>query len=94
MAGLSLRDRVRGSDMQRELGVEPLLLHIQRSQLKWVGIWVGCLLDVSFWRFSRQVQLGGARGADPELAEGLHLACKQLRIPQEELESVARVKDV
>ncbi|TWW73197.1 hypothetical protein D4764_15G0005910 [Takifugu flavidus] len=32
-AGLSLRDRVRSSDIREELGVEPLLLHIERSQL-------------------------------------------------------------
>ncbi|TWW54834.1 hypothetical protein D4764_0259720, partial [Takifugu flavidus] len=35
--GLSLRDRVRSSDIQEELGVEPLLLHIERSQLGWLG---------------------------------------------------------
>uniref|UniRef100_A0A8C7YV17 Protein kinase domain-containing protein n=1 Tax=Oryzias sinensis TaxID=183150 RepID=A0A8C7YV17_9TELE len=32
VAGHSLRDRVRSSVTQRELGVEPMLLHIQRSQ--------------------------------------------------------------
>ncbi|TWW73189.1 hypothetical protein D4764_15G0005830 [Takifugu flavidus] len=32
-AGLSLRDRVRSSDIREELRVEPLLLHIERSQL-------------------------------------------------------------
>jgi len=30
VAGLSLRDRVRNSDIRRELGVEPLLLRIER----------------------------------------------------------------
>jgi len=30
VAGLSLRDRVRSSDIWRELGVEPLLLCIRR----------------------------------------------------------------
>ncbi|TWW73168.1 hypothetical protein D4764_15G0005620 [Takifugu flavidus] len=30
-AGLSLRDRVRSSDIREELGVEPLLLHIERK---------------------------------------------------------------
>ncbi|TWW73166.1 hypothetical protein D4764_15G0005600 [Takifugu flavidus] len=36
-AGLSVRDRVRSSDIREGLGVEPLLLHIERSQLgtKW-----------------------------------------------------------
>ncbi|TWW54837.1 hypothetical protein D4764_0216900 [Takifugu flavidus] len=31
VAGLSLRDRVRSSDIREELGVEPLLLHIERK---------------------------------------------------------------
>ncbi len=35
VAGLSLRDRVRSSDIWRELRVEPLLLHVERSQLRW-----------------------------------------------------------
>jgi len=34
VAGLSLRDMVRSSDIRRELGVEPLLLHVERSQLR------------------------------------------------------------
>ncbi|KAI3362897.1 hypothetical protein L3Q82_011495 [Scortum barcoo] len=33
----SLRDRVRSSVTREELGVEPLLLHIERSQLRWLG---------------------------------------------------------
>ena len=36
-AGLSLRDKVRSSDIRRELGVEPLLLRVERSQLRWFG---------------------------------------------------------
>ena len=34
-AGLSLRDRMRSSAIWRELGVEPLLLRIKKSQLSW-----------------------------------------------------------
>ncbi|TWW67224.1 hypothetical protein D4764_02G0002650 [Takifugu flavidus] len=37
VAGLSLRDRVRSSDIREELGVELLLLHIERSELGWLG---------------------------------------------------------
>jgi len=37
VAGLSLRDRVRSSDIRRELGVESLLLRVERSQLRWFG---------------------------------------------------------
>ena len=36
VAGRSLRDRVRSSVTQKELRVEPLLLHIERSQLRWL----------------------------------------------------------
>ncbi len=35
VAGLSLKDRVRGSDIPKELRVEPLLLRTERSQLRW-----------------------------------------------------------
>jgi len=41
VAGLSLRDRVRSSDIRRELGVEPLLVHVERSQLRWFGHLIG-----------------------------------------------------
>ncbi|KAK3561638.1 hypothetical protein QTP86_011885 [Hemibagrus guttatus] len=37
VAGRSLSDRVRSSVTQEELGVEPLLLHIERGQLRWLG---------------------------------------------------------
>nr|XP_054604743.1 uncharacterized protein LOC129165490 [Nothobranchius furzeri]XP_054604744.1 uncharacterized protein LOC129165490 [Nothobranchius furzeri]XP_054604745.1 uncharacterized protein LOC129165491 [Nothobranchius furzeri] len=37
VARLSLRDRVRSSDIREGLGVEPLLLRIERSQLRWFG---------------------------------------------------------
>ncbi|KAK3546902.1 hypothetical protein QTP86_003774 [Hemibagrus guttatus] len=37
LAGRSLRDRVRSFVTQEELRVEPLLLHIERGQLRWLG---------------------------------------------------------
>ncbi|KAL0194436.1 hypothetical protein M9458_012732, partial [Cirrhinus mrigala] len=37
VAGRSLRDRVRSSVTREELGVDPLLLHIERGQLRWLG---------------------------------------------------------
>ncbi|TWW77324.1 hypothetical protein D4764_12G0007140 [Takifugu flavidus] len=37
VAGLNLTDRVRSSDIRVELRVEPLLLHIERSHLGWLG---------------------------------------------------------
>jgi len=43
VAGLSLRDGVKSWLMWRELGGEPLLLPIERSQLWWFGIHSGLL---------------------------------------------------
>ncbi|KAK3566125.1 hypothetical protein QTP86_026019 [Hemibagrus guttatus] len=37
VAGHSLRDRVRSPVTQEELRVEPLLLHIERGQVRWLG---------------------------------------------------------
>ena len=37
MAVLSLRDKVRSSDIQERLRVELLLLRVERSQLRWFG---------------------------------------------------------
>ncbi|TWW64209.1 hypothetical protein D4764_03G0012170 [Takifugu flavidus] len=37
VAGFSLRDRVRSSAIREELGVEPLLLRVERSQMRWLG---------------------------------------------------------
>uniref|UniRef100_A0A8C6U756 TBC1 domain family member 5 n=1 Tax=Neogobius melanostomus TaxID=47308 RepID=A0A8C6U756_9GOBI len=37
VAGRTLRDRVRSSVTREELGVESLLLHVERSQLRWLG---------------------------------------------------------
>ncbi|KAK3538164.1 hypothetical protein QTP70_032558 [Hemibagrus guttatus] len=37
VAGRSLRDRLRSSVTQEEFGVKPLLLHIERGQLRWLG---------------------------------------------------------
>ncbi|KAK0146714.1 hypothetical protein N1851_013922 [Merluccius polli] len=34
VAGLSLRDRVRSSVIRKELGVDPLLLRVERSQMR------------------------------------------------------------
>ncbi len=37
VAGPSLRDRVRGSVIWEELGVELLLLCMEKSQMRWLG---------------------------------------------------------
>ncbi|KAI3377380.1 hypothetical protein L3Q82_008570, partial [Scortum barcoo] len=67
VAGRSLRDRVRSSVTREELGVEPLLLRIERSQLRWLGhlFPAGCPLDASLGRCSRHVPPGGGLRGRP-----------------------------
>jgi len=36
LSGLSLKDRVKSSVIREGLGVEPLLLRIERSQMRWL----------------------------------------------------------
>lgn len=48
VAGLSLRDRVRSSEIQEGLRVEPLLLHMVRSKLRWFGPLVRIGLGLGF----------------------------------------------
>lgn len=61
VAGHSLRVRVRRSITQEELGVEPLLLHIESSHLRWLRH-----LFASLGSCFRHVPLGGGLGEDPE----------------------------
>lgn len=51
-----LRNKVRSSDIKKELGVEPLLHHIE------LGWHMGALL----WRYHGHIQLGEDARADPE----------------------------
>ena len=37
VGGLSLLDKVKSSDIRQSLNIEPLLLRIERSQLRWYG---------------------------------------------------------
>ena len=77
VAGLSLRDRVSSSAIQRELRVE-LLLHIEKSQLRWFGHLI-------------MMPPGNLR-LDIQLGEIIHpfWPGEHLGIPQQELKSVAR----
>ena len=61
-------DRVRSSVIREGLGVEPLLLCVERSQLRWFGHLVRMPpLGASLGRCSRHDQLGGGHGEDPGL---------------------------
>ena len=96
VAGLSLRDRVRSSDIRRELGVEPLLLRIERSQLRWFGH----LTRMPPGRLPLEVFRARPTGRRPRGRPRTRwrdyislLAWERLGIPQEELESVAGEKE-
>lgn len=91
-SGLSLSDKVRSSDIRKELGVGPLLLCVERGSAQVVRAscqdtnWV-----TSCGGLPGMFQLGGRPwGIDPELAWGTtYLIWERLGILQEELESVA-----
>lgn len=80
VAGLSFKDRVRSSDIWRELGVVPLLL--ERRQLRW------------FVHLIRMPPEHLPLEVFCALRPISHLACERLRIPQEELETVAGEKNI
>jgi len=95
VAGLSLRDRVRSSDIRREIGEEPLLLCL--SQLRWFGHLIrmppGCLpLEVFRACPTGRRPRGRPRTRWRDYIS--HLAWEHLGILQEKLESVAGENDV
>lgn len=72
VTGLTLRDRVRSSDIRRELGVQLLLICVKRSQLRWFRQLNRML---SLERFLGQVQLVAETRVDPEHAgEIIHIS--------------------
>ncbi len=71
VARRSLRDRVRSSVTREELRVEPLLLDIERSQLRWLGIFSGCLLDAFLGRCSGRFPPEREPGEDPGHSGGI-----------------------
>ncbi|KAI3360279.1 hypothetical protein L3Q82_014587 [Scortum barcoo] len=92
VAGRSLRDRVRSSVTREELGVEPLLLHIERSQLRWPGH----LFRMPPGRLPREVFQACPTGRRPRGRPRTRwrdyvsrLAWERLGVPPEELEEVS-----
>ncbi|KAK7884420.1 hypothetical protein WMY93_027543 [Mugilogobius chulae] len=76
VAGRSLRDRVRSSATREELGVEPLLHHIERGQLRWLGHLYRMPPGRLLVRCSGHVPLGGGQEEDPGHAgETMSLDC-------------------
>ncbi|TWW74373.1 hypothetical protein D4764_14G0003740 [Takifugu flavidus] len=97
VAGLSLRDRVRSSDIREGLGVEPLLLHIERSQLGWLGH----LARMPSGRLPLEVFQTCPTGRRPRGRPRTRwrdyisrLAWERLVVPPEELMEVARERAV
>ncbi|KAK3522749.1 hypothetical protein QTP86_032027, partial [Hemibagrus guttatus] len=96
VAGRSLRDRVRSSVTWEELGVEPLLLHIERGQLRWLGhlfrMPPGCLPGEVF----RACPTGKRPRGRPRTRWRdyvFRLAWECLGVPPEELKEVARERE-
>ncbi|TWW62719.1 hypothetical protein D4764_04G0013660 [Takifugu flavidus] len=71
VAGLSLRDRVRSSAIREELGVEPLLIRVERSQMRWLGHLVK---DTSLVRSSGHVPPVGDPWKTQDMLEKLCLS--------------------
>ncbi|KAK3556749.1 hypothetical protein QTP70_016703 [Hemibagrus guttatus] len=97
VAGRSLRDRVRSSVTREELGVELLLLHIERGQLRWLGH----LFRMPPGRLPGEVFRACPTGKRPRGRPRtrwrdyvFRLAWERLGVPPEELEEVAREREV
>ncbi|KAK3528421.1 hypothetical protein QTP86_034238 [Hemibagrus guttatus] len=92
VAGRSLRDRVRSSVTREELGVEPLLFHIERGQLRWLGH----LFRMPPGRLPGEVFRACPTGKRPRGRPRtrwrdyvFRLAWERLGVPPEELEEVS-----
>ncbi|XP_056892948.1 PVR cell adhesion molecule related 2 like isoform X5 [Takifugu flavidus] len=97
VAGLSLRDMVRSSAIREELGVEPLLLRVERSQMTWLGH----LVRMPPGRLPGEVFMACPSGRRPpgrprtrwrDYVSRLVWEC--LGIPPDELEEVAGEREV
>lgn len=97
VTGVSLRDGVRRSVICEELVVEPLLLRVERSQLRWFAHLVGmppwhAPREVIQARTFRKRTLGRPRTIWRDYVSTLAWEC--LGIPQSESKDVARERDV
>ncbi|KAK3512930.1 hypothetical protein QTP70_029086, partial [Hemibagrus guttatus] len=97
VAGCSLRDRVRSSVTWEELGVEPLLLHIERGHLRWLGH----LFRMPPGRLPGEVLRACPTGKRPRGRPRTRwrdyvsrLAWEHLGVPLEELEEVSGEREV
>ncbi|KAK3552130.1 hypothetical protein QTP86_001508 [Hemibagrus guttatus] len=96
VAGRSLRDRVRSSVTREELGVEPLLLHIERGQLRWLGHLFRMPPGPLPGEVFRACPTGKRPRGRPRTRWRdyvFRLAWERLGVPPEELEEVARERE-
>ncbi|KAK3510350.1 hypothetical protein QTP70_004939 [Hemibagrus guttatus] len=97
VVGRSLRNRVRSSVTQEELGVELLLLHIKRGQLRWLRhlfrMPLGCLPGEVF-QASPTVKRPQGRFRTCWRDYISRLTWERLGIPPEDLEEVSREREV
>ena len=97
VAGVSLRDRVKSSAIREGLGVEPLLLCMERNQLRWFGH----LMRMPPGHLPREVFLAHPTGRKPRGRPRASwrdyissLAWERLGNPQSDLAEVAREREV
>ena len=97
VAGLSFRDRVRSLVIREELGVDPLLLRVEKSQMRWLGH----LVRMPPGRLPGEVFRARPTGRRPRGRPRTRwrdyvsrLAWERLGIPQEELDEVAGEREV
>ena len=97
VAGLSLRDRVRSSAIREDLRVEPLLLRVERSQMRWLGH----LIRMPPGRLPGEVFRARPTGKRPRGRPRTRwrdyvsqLAWERLGVPREELDDVAGEREV
>ena len=97
VASVSLRDRVRSSVIREWLGVEPLLLCIERSQLRWFGHLVRMPPGRFPWEVFQAHPAGRRPRGRPRTSWRDYistLAWEHLGIPQSELANVAGRREV
>ncbi|KAK5851386.1 hypothetical protein PBY51_002187 [Eleginops maclovinus] len=93
VAGISLRDKVRSSVIREGLGGEPLLLRVERSQLRWFGH----LVRMPPGRLPREVSQARPAGKRPWTRWRDYissLAWGRLGILQSELVDLARERNL
>ncbi|TWW81841.1 R2 Retrovirus-related Pol polyprotein from type I retrotransposable element [Takifugu flavidus] len=95
VAGLFFRDRVRSSAIWEELGVKPLLPHVERSQMRWLGH----LVRMLHGRLPGEVVRACPSGRRPPGRTRWRdyvsrLVWEHMGIPPDELEEVAGEREV